>query len=82
MNLSNELEGGMNAGTPMTALQMYAELLKLGLQPLPGAGSDYFTPPSNYQYVPTKLIYSSPWSDNAKLERSSVGGEPTGGDRK
>jgi hypothetical protein len=72
----------MTAGTHMTALQMYAELVKLGLQPLPSSGNVYFTPPSNYQYVPTRLIYSSPWGDNAKLERSSVGSEPASRDRK
>jgi hypothetical protein len=48
----------MNEWTNMTALQMYLELQRLGLQ---SAAAVPLTPtmPSAYHYVPTRLAYST-----------------------
>jgi hypothetical protein len=59
----------MKAQANMTVLEMYAELVRLGLQSSKQSQL-YFFPPTHYQYVPTELVYSYPaQQQNAQLER-------------
>ncbi len=55
---------------PMTAIQMYAELVSRGL--FVASAPVQYVLPTAYQYIPTYVVYSSTVGNNAELESSST----------
>gem|GEM_PF-4988980 len=60
----------MTGNTQMTASQMYRELVSRGLVAVSDR-SPFFQIPSNYGYMPTRLVYTYISDDHAKLESGS-----------